>query len=120
VSDVLVKSKGPVACNRLYYHVLPSLGSYIDCSPILQDAWYSVLECISRLEELANNPAAQSQLLPGGNQPSRDALIHGIQELAGMPTEGVFVNSNRLPSDAIVEFFTALCKVSRKILLLQE
>lgn len=37
-----------------------------------------------------------------------------------MPTEGVFVNSNRLPSDAIVEFFTALCKVSRKILLPQE
>jgi hypothetical protein len=33
-----------------------------------------------------------------------------------MPTEGVFVNSNRLPSDAIVEFFTALCKVRRKIL----
>jgi hypothetical protein len=49
----------------------------------------------------------------GGNQISRHSLLLSLTELAGNPTEQVFVNSAKLPSDAVVEFCTALCGVSR-------
>ncbi|RZR78841.1 hypothetical protein BHM03_00004390 [Ensete ventricosum] len=42
----------------------------------------------------------------------RDAVLQSLRDLAGKPAEQVFVNSVKLPSDAIVEFFTALCGVS--------
>lgn len=32
--------------------------------------------------------------------------------MAGKPAEQVFVNSIKLPSESVVEFFTALCNVS--------
>uniref|UniRef100_A0A803M641 SEC7 domain-containing protein n=1 Tax=Chenopodium quinoa TaxID=63459 RepID=A0A803M641_CHEQI len=78
----------------------------------LEDTWNAVLECISRLEYITSNPAIAATVMLGSNQISRDGLLQSLRELAGKPTEQVFLNSVRLPSSAIVEFFTALCGVS--------
>uniref|UniRef100_A0A0D6QU32 SEC7 domain-containing protein n=1 Tax=Araucaria cunninghamii TaxID=56994 RepID=A0A0D6QU32_ARACU len=78
----------------------------------LQDTWNAVLECVSRLEYITSTPSIAATVMYGSNQISRDALLQSLRELTGKPTEQVFVNSVRLPSDAIVEFFTALCGVS--------
>jgi len=78
----------------------------------LVDTWNAVLECISRLEFITSNPAIAATVMQASNQISRDALLHSLRELAGKPTEQVFLNSVKLPSDAVVEFFTALCGVS--------
>ncbi|CAI5460230.1 unnamed protein product [Closterium sp. Yama58-4] len=79
----------------------------------LQDTWNAVLECVSRLEHVATSPAMLAML---GAQPApvavREALLAGVEELSGKPLEQVFVVSSRLPSDAVVEFFIALCGVS--------
>ena len=78
----------------------------------LEDTWNAVLECVSRLEFITSNPAIAATVMHGSNQISRDGLLQSLRELAGKPTEQVFLNSVRLPSSAIVEFFTALCGVS--------
>ncbi|CAM6125431.1 unnamed protein product [Calypogeia fissa] len=78
----------------------------------LQDTWNAVLECVSRLEFITTSPNITVTLMLGSNQVSRDSLLQSLVELTGKPTEQVFVNSVKLPSDAIVEFFTALCGVS--------
>uniref|UniRef100_A0A7I4C777 SEC7 domain-containing protein n=1 Tax=Physcomitrium patens TaxID=3218 RepID=A0A7I4C777_PHYPA len=78
----------------------------------LQDTWNAVLECVSRLEFIITTPGMTSTLMQGSNQISRDSLVLSLTELTGKPTEQVFVNSVRLPSDVIVEFFGALCGVS--------
>lgn len=78
----------------------------------LQDTWNAVLECVSRLEYITSSPAVASTVMQGSNQISRDSILQSLRELAGKPSEQVFVNSVKLPSDSIVEFFTALCGVS--------
>ncbi|KAI5080659.1 hypothetical protein GOP47_0003842 [Adiantum capillus-veneris] len=78
----------------------------------LQDTWNAVLECVSRLEHITSTPAILNTVMIGSNQISKDALANSLTELAGKPLEQIFVNSVKLPSDAIVEFFTALCGVS--------
>jgi len=78
----------------------------------LKDTWNAVLECLSRLEYLTSTLASSNILMLGGNQISRHSLLLSLTELAGNPTEQVFVNSVKLPSDAVVEFCTALCGVS--------
>ncbi|KAH9575107.1 hypothetical protein CY35_01G094700 [Sphagnum magellanicum] len=77
----------------------------------LQNTWNAVLECISRLEYITSNPIYAATIFQGAYQ-ARSGLILALFELAGKPTEQVFVNSIRLPSDIIVEFFSALCGVS--------
>lgn len=76
----------------------------------LANAWNAVLKCISTLEYITTTPFFAGP--PGPNQVSRDVLVLSLTELTGKPTEQVFVNSVKLPSDVIVEFFTALCAVS--------
>ncbi|GAB2273813.1 Brefeldin A-inhibited guanine nucleotide-exchange protein 5 [Dionaea muscipula] len=78
----------------------------------LQDTWNAVLECISRLEFITSNPSIAATVMHASNQISRDALLQSLRELSGKPAEQVFINSASLPSDAVVEFFTALCGVS--------
>lgn len=78
----------------------------------LQDTWNAILECVSRLEFITSTPAIAATVMHGSNQISRDAVLHSLKELAGKPAEQVFVNSVKLPSDAVVEFFNALCGVS--------
>ncbi|XP_024526680.1 brefeldin A-inhibited guanine nucleotide-exchange protein 5 isoform X3 [Selaginella moellendorffii] len=78
----------------------------------LQDTWNAVLECVSRLEHITSSPSILPTLMHGANQISRDALAQALIDLTGKPTEQVFVNSVKLPSDVVVEFFTALCGVS--------
>lgn len=78
----------------------------------LQDTWNAVLECVSRLEFITSTPTIAATVMQASNQISRDAILQSLKELAGKPTEEVFVNSLKLPSDAVVEFFTALCGVS--------
>ncbi|KAL6501089.1 Brefeldin A-inhibited guanine nucleotide-exchange protein 5 [Orobanche hederae] len=77
-----------------------------------QDSWFAILECISRLEYAVSWPALTATIMQGSNQISRDAINQSLRELAGKPTEQVFVNSIKLPSETVVEFFTALCSVS--------
>ncbi|KAJ7980503.1 Brefeldin A-inhibited guanine nucleotide-exchange protein like [Quillaja saponaria] len=78
----------------------------------LQDTWNAVLECVSRLEFITSNPGISVTLMQGSNLISRDAVLQSLRDLAGKPAEQVFVNSVKLPSDSVVEFFTALCGVS--------
>lgn len=78
----------------------------------LQDTWNAVLECVSRLEFITATPSIAATVMYGSNQISRDAVLQSLKELAGKPAEQVFVNSVKLPSDSVVEFFTALCGVS--------
>lgn len=78
----------------------------------LQDTWNAVLECVSRLEFIISTPSISATVMLGSNQISRDAVVQSLRELAGKPAEKVFVNSVKLPSDSVVEFFTALCGVS--------
>ncbi|XP_050218779.1 brefeldin A-inhibited guanine nucleotide-exchange protein 5 [Mercurialis annua] len=78
----------------------------------LQDTWNAVLECVSRLEFITSTPSIAATVMHGSNQISRDAVLQSLRELAGKPAEQVFVNSVKLPSDSVVEFFTALCGVS--------
>ncbi|XWS70147.1 hypothetical protein CRYUN_Cryun03dG0024100 [Craigia yunnanensis] len=78
----------------------------------LQDTWNAVLECVSRLEFITSTPAIAATVMHGSNQISKDAVVQSLKELAGKPAEQVFVNSEILPSDSVVEFFTALCGVS--------
>ncbi|CAN4075419.1 unnamed protein product [Withania somnifera] len=78
----------------------------------LQDTWIAVLECISRLEFIVTNPSMAATVMQGSNQISRDSLLQSLRELTGKPTEQVFVNSVKLPSESVVEFFSGLCKVS--------
>ena len=78
----------------------------------LQDTWNAVLECVSRLEFITSTPSIAATIMLGSNQISRDSLLQSLRELAGKPAEQVFVNSVKLTSDSVVEFFTALCGVS--------
>ncbi|XP_023737660.1 brefeldin A-inhibited guanine nucleotide-exchange protein 5 [Lactuca sativa] len=78
----------------------------------LQDTWNAVLECTSRLEYTVSTPAMAATVMFGSNQISKDAVLQSLRELAGKPSEQVFVNSVKLPSESVVEFFTALCNVS--------
>ncbi|PHT86511.1 Brefeldin A-inhibited guanine nucleotide-exchange protein 5 [Capsicum annuum] len=78
----------------------------------LQDTWIAVLECISRLEFIVTNPSMAATVMQGSNQISKDALLQSLRELTGKPTEQVFVNSVKLTSESVVEFFSGLCKVS--------
>ncbi|KAL1806265.1 hypothetical protein ACET3Z_029333 [Daucus carota] len=78
----------------------------------LQDTWIAILECISRLEFLTSTPSMAATVMQGSNQISKDAILQSLRELAGKPSEQVFVNSVKLPSESVVEFFTALCNVS--------
>ena len=78
----------------------------------LQDTWNAVLECISRLEYTTSNPAIAATVMHGHNPISKEAIIQYLKELAGKPSEQVFLNSVKLPSESVVEFFTALCNIS--------
>ncbi|KAJ7955363.1 Brefeldin A-inhibited guanine nucleotide-exchange protein like [Quillaja saponaria] len=78
----------------------------------LQDTWNAVLECVSRLEFITSNPGIAATVMQGSNQISRDSVLQSLRELTGKPAEQVFVHSVKLPSDSVVEFFTALCGVS--------
>ncbi|XP_019193476.1 PREDICTED: brefeldin A-inhibited guanine nucleotide-exchange protein 5-like [Ipomoea nil] len=78
----------------------------------LQDTWYAVLEIVSRLEYVVSSPSMAANLMQGSNQVSRDSLLQSLRELAEKPAEQVFMNSAKLTSEAVVEFFTALCNVS--------
>lgn len=78
----------------------------------LQDTWNALLECVSRLEFITSSSSVSMTLMQGSNQVSREALLQSLVELMAKPAEQVFVNSVKLPSDAIVEFFTALCSIS--------
>ncbi|WOH07868.1 hypothetical protein DCAR_0727302 [Daucus carota subsp. sativus] len=78
----------------------------------LQDTWNAILECFSRLDFLAWTPAMATTVMQGSTQISKDAIFQSLRELAGKPVEQVFVNSVKLPSESVVEFFTALCNVS--------
>ncbi|KAI4380307.1 hypothetical protein MLD38_006512 [Melastoma candidum] len=78
----------------------------------LRDTWNAVLECVSRLEYITSTPSIAGTVMHGSNQISRDAVLQSLRELAGKPAEQVFVNSVKLPSDVVVEFFNALCGVS--------
>lgn len=78
----------------------------------LQDTWNAVLECVSRLEHITSVSNITQTVMQGMNQISRDSVVQVLKELSGKPSEQVFVNSVKLPSDTIVEFFTALCGVS--------
>ncbi|KAH6769452.1 HOPM interactor 7 [Perilla frutescens var. frutescens] len=78
----------------------------------LQDSWSAILECISRLQYVVSSPSMTATLMQGSNQNSRDAILQSLRELSGKATEQVFVNSVKLPSESVVEFFTALCNVS--------
>ncbi|CAH2065526.1 unnamed protein product [Thlaspi arvense] len=78
----------------------------------LQDTWNAVLECVSRLEFIISTPGIAATVMHGSNQISRDGVVQSLKELAGRPAEQVFVNSVKLPSESVVEFFTALCGVS--------
>lgn len=78
----------------------------------LQDSWLATLECVSRLQYAVSWPAMTSTIMQGSNQISRDAVLYSLRELSGKPTDQVFINSVKLPSESVVEFFTALCSVS--------
>ncbi|KAK1413426.1 hypothetical protein QVD17_35199 [Tagetes erecta] len=78
----------------------------------LQDSWNAVLECISRLDYTTSNPTMTATVMHGANQVSKDAVVQSLKELAGKPSEQVFLNSVKLPSESVVEFFTALCNIS--------
>ncbi|XP_047971675.1 LOW QUALITY PROTEIN: brefeldin A-inhibited guanine nucleotide-exchange protein 5-like [Salvia hispanica] len=78
----------------------------------LQDSWLAILECISRLEYIVSCPAMTATIVQGTNQNSRDAILQSLRELSGKATEQVFSNSVKLPSESVVEFFSALCYVS--------
>ncbi|GJT51149.1 brefeldin A-inhibited guanine nucleotide-exchange protein 5 [Tanacetum coccineum] len=78
----------------------------------LQDTWNAVLECTSRLEYTILTPAMAATVMFGSNQISKDAVLQSLGELAGKPSEQVFVNSVKFPSESVVELFTALCNVS--------
>lgn len=78
----------------------------------LQDSWLATLECVSRLQYVVSWPAMTATIMQGSNQISRDAIIYSLRELSGKATDQVFMNSVKLPSEAVVEFFTALCSVS--------
>lgn len=78
----------------------------------LQDTWNAILECFSRLDFLAWTPSMATTVMQGSTQISKDAIFQSLRELAGKPVEQVFVNSVKLPSESVVEFFTALCNVS--------
>lgn len=78
----------------------------------LQDTWNAVLECVSRLEFITTTPSISATVMLGSNQISREAVVQSLRDLAGKPSEQVFLNSVKLPSDSAVEFFTALCGVS--------
>ncbi|KAM3384907.1 hypothetical protein ACQJBY_009095 [Aegilops geniculata] len=78
----------------------------------LQDAWTAVLECVSRLEYITSVPSMAATVMQGSNQISRDSVVQSLKELSGKPAEQVFVNSVKLPSDSIVEFFDGLCTIS--------
>lgn len=78
----------------------------------LQDSWNAVLECVSRLECITSTPSIAATVMHASNQISRDAIVQSLKDLAGKPSEQVFVNSVKLPSDSIVQFFTDLCGVS--------
>ncbi|GKD28495.1 brefeldin A-inhibited guanine nucleotide-exchange protein 5-like protein, partial [Tanacetum coccineum] len=78
----------------------------------LQDTWNAVLECISRLEYITFNPIMAVQVMHGANQISRDVVLLSLKELTGKLFEQVFLNSVKLPSESMMEFFTALCNIS--------
>lgn len=78
----------------------------------LQDSWLAILECVSRLEFVVSSPSMMATIMQGQNQNSRDAIINSLKELSGKATEQVFFNSVQLPSESVIEFFTALCNVS--------
>ncbi|KAI4377500.1 hypothetical protein MLD38_015112 [Melastoma candidum] len=80
----------------------------------LRDTWNVVLECVSRLEYITSTPSIAGTVMHGSNQISRDAVLQSLRELAGKAAEQAFVNSVKLPSDVVVEFFNALCGVSAK------
>ncbi|XP_010520510.1 PREDICTED: brefeldin A-inhibited guanine nucleotide-exchange protein 5-like [Tarenaya hassleriana] len=92
---------------------LRTLLALCDVEPdTLQDTWNAVLECVSRLEYIISTPGISATVMHGSNQISRDGVVQSLKELVGKPAEQVFVNSIKLPSDSVVEFFTALCGVS--------
>lgn len=78
----------------------------------LQDTWNAVLECVSRLEFITSSPSISATVMHGSNQISKDGVVQSLKELAAKPAEQIFMNSVKLPSDSVVEFFTALCGVS--------
>lgn len=78
----------------------------------LQETWIAILDIISRLEFTTTTPSMAATVMQGSNQISKDAILQSLRELAGKPSEQVFVNSVKLSSESVVEFFTALCNVS--------
>ncbi|XP_071723844.1 brefeldin A-inhibited guanine nucleotide-exchange protein 5-like [Rutidosis leptorrhynchoides] len=92
---------------------LRTLLALCDSEPdTLQDTWNAVLECVSRLEYIVSTPSIAAAVKFGSNQISKDAVLQSLRELLGKPADQVFLNSAKLPSDSVVEFFNALCGVS--------
>lgn len=100
-----IKSKNVEALRTLFELCDSDIGA-------LQESWAAVLACISRLEYLTSNPSAAATVMQGANQISRSSILQSLRELAGKPAEQVFVNSVKLPSESVVEFFTSLCNIS--------
>ncbi|CAI5950680.1 unnamed protein product [Closterium sp. NIES-64] len=73
----------------------------------LQDTWNAVLECVSRLEHVATSPAMLAVLgAPPAPVAVREALLGGVEELAGKPLEqvrgaGLSIISSCLPSETL-------------------
>lgn len=78
----------------------------------LHDTWNNLLECVSRLEYITSGSGASDALVMGETQSERDALLQFMVELREKNIEQIFQNTVTLPSDVIVEFFTALCSIS--------
>ncbi|KAI9114056.1 hypothetical protein K1719_015307 [Acacia pycnantha] len=78
----------------------------------LRGTWNAVLECISRLEYITKTPQISNTVMLGSNQISREPVLQSLRDLAGKPSEQVFINSVKLLTDSVVEFVTALCVVS--------
>ncbi|CAI7816305.1 unnamed protein product [Closterium sp. NIES-54] len=65
----------------------------------LQDTWNAVLECVSRLEHVATSPAMLAVLGAPPVPPAvREALLGGVEELAGKPLEQVRWGGGRVGS----------------------
>ncbi|XP_071688034.1 brefeldin A-inhibited guanine nucleotide-exchange protein 5-like [Rutidosis leptorrhynchoides] len=92
---------------------LRTLLNLCDSEPnTLQDTWNAVLECVSRLEYITSTPPMAAAIMHGANQNARESVIQSLKELVGKPCNQVFSNSVKLPSESVVEFFTALCNIS--------
>ncbi|RWW71365.1 hypothetical protein BHE74_00020898 [Ensete ventricosum] len=104
-----------------------SMSDIEECAPkeLLEKIYDSIVREEIKMKNDTSGASISSKLRPEAEERGRlvnilnlalpkkkDAVLQSLRDLAGKPAEQVFVNSVKLPSDAIVEFFTALCGVS--------